>query len=90
MQAIDSVEIRAHCSKLIVYISVSDPKRLFTDPVPSLKGIPDPVLDPTSQVFPDPSQNLGYLPRQRKKIEIILKWDCSTVFTLFFKYSNIH
>jgi len=42
---------------------VSDPKRLFPDPDPTLKGILDP--DPTSQVFPvlipDPDQNLTFL-----------------------------
>jgi len=51
--------------------SVSDPKRLFPDPVLSLKGIPDPVLDPTSQVFPDlipdPGQNLTSFTKSKEK-----------------------
>ena len=40
--------------------SLSDPKRLFSDPDPIqiLNGIPDP--DPTLQVFPDPDQNLTF------------------------------
>ena len=37
--------------------SVSDPKRLFPDPDPTLKGIPDP--DPTLQGFPDPFPDPG-------------------------------
>ena len=53
---------------------MSDPKRLFPDPDPTLKGILDPY--PTLQVFPDPirdpGQNITFLPSQRKNcFEII-------------------
>jgi len=48
------------------WISVSDPKRLFADTDPTLKGIPDPY--PTLQVFPhlipDPGLNLTFLQGQ--------------------------
>jgi len=76
---------------LAVITSVSDPKRLFPDPDPTLKGIPDPEPNPTIQVFPelilDPDQNLTFLPSQRKKylksFRNVKQWDCSTVFTNF-------
>jgi len=50
--------------------SVSDPKRLFLEPNPTLKEIPDP--GPILQVpvfpdpIPDPSQNSTFLPSPRK------------------------
>ena len=64
---------------------MSDPKRLFPVPDPTLKGIPDP--DPTLQVFPDPGQNQTFYLVKGKKISksitSVKQWDCNTVFTNF-------
>jgi len=63
--------------------SVSDPKRLFPDPDPTLKGIPD----PTEQLFPDPipdsDQHLTKNGILKKSFRSGEHWDCSTVFANF-------
>ena len=38
---------------------MSDPKRLFSDPDPTLQVFPDP--DPTSKVIPDPMSDPGQI-----------------------------
>ena len=67
-----------------------DPKRLFPDP-DNLKGIPDPDLDPTLHVYPDPTPHPGqnqtfYQLKGNFLLEIIRsvkQWDCGSFFTNF-------
>ena len=72
--------------------SVSDPKKLFPDPYPTLKGIPDPTSHVFPDPIPDPGQNLTFLLSQRtiffQSFRSVKHWDCSTVLTNFkiFKY----
>jgi len=63
---------RNFTQKFPVLSSVSDPKRLFQDPDPTLKRIPDP--DPTlPEPIPDQGQNLPFLQSQKKIFLISFK-----------------